>query len=137
MWEAPSAERQQGAARWARADSPSPARERKESVCELAEHAVDIALPFAVEELELALGRRLVRLGAQLCAQDGALLNRDFARAWLPQTLGPGDLADVPIEIPAPEQPGRYTLKFDLVSEGIDWFERCGSPTTSRTLWVR
>jgi MoaA/NifB/PqqE/SkfB family radical SAM enzyme len=82
-------------------------------------------------------GRRLVRLGAQLCAQDGALLNRDFARAWLPQTLGPGDRADVPIEIPAPEQPGRYTLKFDLVSEGIDWFERCGSPTTTRTLWVR
>ena len=82
-------------------------------------------------------GRRLVRLGAQLCAQDGSLLNRDFARAWLPQTLGPGDRADVPIEIPAPEQPGRYTLKFDLVSEGIDWFERCGSPTTTRTLWVR
>ena len=23
----------------------------------------------------------------------------------------------------APEQPGRYALKFDLVSEGIDWFE--------------
>ena len=82
-------------------------------------------------------GRRLVRLGAQLCAQDGALLNRDFARAWLPQTLGPGDRAEVPIEIPAPEQPGRYTLKFDLVSEGIDWFERCGSPTTTRSLWVR
>jgi len=23
------------------------------------------------------------------------------------------------------------------VSEGIDWFERCGSPTTTRRLWVR
>ena len=23
--------------------------------------------------------------------------------------------------------PGRYALKFDLVSEGVDWFERCGS----------
>ena len=33
-------------------------------------------------------GRRLVRLGAQLCAADGTLINRDFARAWLPQTLG-------------------------------------------------
>ena len=33
---------------------------------------------------------------------------------------------------PAPEQPGRYTLKFDLVSEGIDWFERCGSETTTQ-----
>jgi hypothetical protein len=82
-------------------------------------------------------GRRLVRLGAQLCAEDGTLLNRDFARAWLPATLGPGTRADIAIEIPAPEQPGRYALKFDLVSEGIDWFEKCGSPTTTRALWVR
>ena len=82
-------------------------------------------------------GRRLVRLGAQLCAADGRVLNRDFARAWLPQNLGPGAVADVPIEIPAPPQRGRYTLKFDLVSEGIDWFERCGSQTTMQTLWVR
>jgi len=28
-------------------------------------------------------------------------------------------------------------LKFDLVSEGIDWFERCGSPTTTKPLIVR
>src|SRR4029077_19391707 len=62
-------------------------------------------------------GRRLVRLGAQLCDADGTLINRDFARAWLPQTLGPGGAVDVAIEVPAPEQRGRYTLKFDLVSE--------------------
>ncbi|HYP34044.1 MAG TPA: radical SAM protein, partial [Burkholderiaceae bacterium] len=82
-------------------------------------------------------GRRLVRLGAQLCARDGRLMNRDLARAWLPQTLDPGAVAEVPIEVPVPERPGRYALKFDLVSEGIDWFERCGSPTTTRALWVR
>jgi hypothetical protein len=82
-------------------------------------------------------GRRLVRLGAQLCAMDGSVLQRDFARAWLPQTLGPGGRADVAIEIPAPDTPGRYALKFDLVSEGIDWFERCGSPTTVKALLVR
>jgi hypothetical protein len=82
-------------------------------------------------------GRRLVRLGAQLCTTDGSIINRDFARAWLPATLGPGADADVAIEIPAPEQPGRYALKFDLVSEGIDWFEKCGSPTTMKTLLVR
>jgi len=45
--------------------------------------------------------------------------------------------ADVAIEIPPLEQPGRYTLKFDLVSEGIDWFEKCGSPTTTKTFIVR
>jgi len=82
-------------------------------------------------------GRRLVRLGAQLCAADGTMINRDFARAWLPQALGPGEQADIAIEIPAPAERGRYALKFDLVSEGIDWFEKCGSQTTTRSLWVR
>jgi hypothetical protein len=81
-------------------------------------------------------GRRLVRLGAQLCTAEGAMANRDHARAWLPATLEPQQTMDVPIEIPLPEAPGRYRLKLDLVSEGIDWFEACGSPTTSRTLVV-
>jgi hypothetical protein len=81
-------------------------------------------------------GRRLVRLGAQLCAADGSLMNRDYERAWLPASLAPGARADVPITITAPSEPGRYSLKFDLVSEGIDWFEACGSPTTTKTLVV-
>ena len=85
---------------------------------------------------QASYGRRLVRLGAQLCEATGTLINRDYARAWLPGTLGPGASVNVAIEIPAPPRPGRYTLKFDLVSEGIDWFERCGSQTTSRSLWV-
>src|SRR5205085_232126 len=50
-------------------------------------------------------GRRLVRLGAQLCAEDGTMINRDYARAWLPHSLEAGGRADVGIEIPAPERP--------------------------------
>jgi hypothetical protein len=86
---------------------------------------------------QASYGRRLVRLGAQLCDASGAVIDRDFARAWLPQPLEPGARADVAITIPAPAQPGCYRLKFDLVSEGIDWFERCGSETTTKTLLVR
>jgi MoaA/NifB/PqqE/SkfB family radical SAM enzyme len=82
-------------------------------------------------------GRRLVRLGAQLCAADGTLLNRDYERAWLPSALAPGAAAEVPITVKAPDTPGHYMLKFDLVSEGIDWFEACGSPTTTTPLVVR
>jgi hypothetical protein len=82
-------------------------------------------------------GRRLVRLGAQLCAEDGTLINRDYARADLPQTLRPGDSIPVSLRFPPLPEPGTYTVKFDLVSEGVDWFERCGSQTTIKKFWVR
>jgi hypothetical protein len=65
------------------------------------------------------------------------MIDRDYARAWLPGDIPPGASVDVPIEVPAPTQPGRYALKFDLVSEGIDWFEKCGSQTTTKALVVR
>jgi len=92
------------------------------------------ARPFRAQA---SYGRRLVRLGAQLLDDRGELLNRDYARAWLPGDIPPGHCADVPIEIPAPDTPGRYALKFDLVSEGIDWFEACGSQTITKPLVVR
>jgi MoaA/NifB/PqqE/SkfB family radical SAM enzyme len=81
-------------------------------------------------------GRRLVRLGAQLAQADGTIVTRDHARAWLPRTIDPGGRADVAIEVPAPTMPGRYLLRFDLVSEGIDWFEACGSEPTVRPFEV-
>jgi hypothetical protein len=81
-------------------------------------------------------GRRLVRIGAQLCARDGSLVNRDYERAWLPETLWPDASVDVAMRLTAPPQKGRYSLKFDLVSEGIDWFEACGSQTTTKSLLV-
>jgi hypothetical protein len=85
---------------------------------------------------QASYGRRLVRLGAQLCAADGTLINRDYERAWLPQHLQPGATLEVPVTVKAPDTPGRYKLKFDLVAEGIDWFEQNGSETTSRDLIV-
>ena len=47
-----------------------------------------------------------------------------------------GDKTDVAIDVPMPREPGRYALRFDLVSEGIDWFETCGSEPTVRELVV-
>ncbi|HXG88057.1 MAG TPA: radical SAM protein [Vicinamibacterales bacterium] len=86
---------------------------------------------------QASYGRRLVRLGAQLLDESGAMINRDHARAWLPADIPPGGSADIEIEVPTPGKPGRYALKFDLVSEGIDWFEACGSETTVKTLVVK
>ena len=85
---------------------------------------------------QASYGRRLVRLGAQLCSADGTVINRDYERAWLAANLPAGDAAEIPITITAPATPGRYALKFDMVAEGIDWFEACGSPTTTKALLV-
>src|SRR5207244_12566920 len=102
----------------------------------LARAARPLRVPTRVHNLstrpfpaQATYGRRLVRLGAQLCDAAGSMIDRDYARAWLPETLAPGARARVTMDMTAPATPGRYTLKFDLVSEGIDWFERCGSPT--------
>jgi MoaA/NifB/PqqE/SkfB family radical SAM enzyme len=92
------------------------------------------ARPFRAQA---SYGRRLVRLGAQLLDDRGQLINRDHARAWLPGDIAPGASADIRIDVPAPSTPGRYALKFDLVSEGIDWFEACGSPPTVKNFIVR
>ena len=85
---------------------------------------------------QASYGRRLVRLGAQLCAADGTLINRDFARGELREPLAGGDAVDIPVQLPALPAAGKYALKFDLVYEGVDWFERCGSETTLKPLWV-
>lgn len=58
-----------------------------------------------------------MRLGAQLCREDGSLINLDFAPARLPGPIGPGQTANIEIELPPIPTPGRYTLKFDLVNE--------------------
>ena len=81
-------------------------------------------------------GRRLVRLGAQLCAEDGTLIELDFARARLPHALVGGAEEKIAIELPPVPRSGRYAIKFDLVMEGVDWFEKCGSETTLTKLWV-
>lgn len=108
-----------------RAGHPIHVRTRIHNLCER---------PFPADA---SYGRRLIRLGGQLCSADGTLLNRDFARAGLPASIDCGGWADVELRLPALKERGHYAIKFDLVSEGVDWFERCGSLTTTKKLWVR
>src|SRR5262249_13820544 len=86
---------------------------------------------------DASYGRRLVRLGAQLCTPEGTLINRDYARAGLPSAIGAGAIAAVPLYFPPVPGRGQHIVTLDVVSEGVDWSERCGSPTTPKKLWVR
>ena len=81
-----------------------------------------------------------MRLGAQLCDSQGGCSSTATSRArGCLQTMEPGGYHGRPGEIFAPVKPelGRIAMKFDLVSEGIDWFEACGFPDDDRRFWVR
>ena len=80
--------------------------------------------------------RRFVRLAAQLCDPSGQVVNRDLARAAFPHAIPGGGATDVMIAIPPLSEAGAFQLKFDLVYEGVDWFEKCGSATTRVPLVV-
>jgi MoaA/NifB/PqqE/SkfB family radical SAM enzyme len=89
--------------------------------------------PFPIRA---SYGRRVVRVGAQLCHSDGTLIERDFARGVFDDALPGGAATDVRMSLPALPRRGKFALKFDLVYEGVDWFEKCGSPTTLKPLWI-
>jgi Radical SAM superfamily/Iron-sulfur cluster-binding domain len=71
--------------------------------------------------------RRHITLGVQLLDANKRLLNRDFARLGLPEPLAANESAIFDIRAKAPENKGSYWLKLDMVCEGIEWFESCGS----------
>ena len=82
-------------------------------------------------------GRRHVRLGAQLASADGTT-DRPRLGARVPAARGSraASRPTSPSTCRRRSEPGRYALRFDLVSEGIDWFETCGSEPTVRELVV-
>jgi hypothetical protein len=58
----------------------------------------------------------------------------DFLRTALPNDVLPGGEVTLVVTLPAIAEPGRYTIVFDLVVEGLTWFsERESQPLVVRT----
>ena len=68
----------------------------------------------------------IVRLATHLYDGDGKLINIDFSRHELPVPVSPGETITMSVEEHLPGS-GRYRLAFDLVAEGVMWFENVGS----------
>jgi SAM-dependent methyltransferase len=68
----------------------------------------------------------LVRLACHLYDEHGGLLNLDHFRSELPEPVAPGDTIQMTVTVPVSEQ-RPCILGFDLVAEGVRWFERAGS----------
>ena len=73
-----------------------------------------------------------VQLGVHLLDREGKLINLDYSRHKLMEGEGraihPGETLQLETVVPSPPK-GQYIFAFDLVSEGITWFEMVGSQT--------
>jgi ubiquinone/menaquinone biosynthesis C-methylase UbiE len=72
-------------------------------------------------------GAAHVRLGVQLLDANHRLVNRDFFRQPLPRPIAPGEQVECDFLCPGPPSAGVHYFKFDLVLEGVTWFEVGGS----------
>jgi SAM-dependent methyltransferase len=77
-----------------------------------------------------------VNLGVHLRQNDGRPLDVDFARFAIEHETPPGGSQTVDFAL-EPPVPGEYLLEFDLVSEGVAWFEMNGSATATVRITVR
>jgi SAM-dependent methyltransferase len=78
------------------------------------------------------------RLGAHLYRDEPhrELVDFDWLRVALPETLGQNQEATIPVELPPVPECGRYRVVFDLVIEGYAWFAQRGSRAAELTLTV-
>lgn len=85
------------------------------------------------------LGRRFggqVTVGLKLCDLNNEVLREDMGRTPLPRDLAPGETIEIDMNVPGAINPGRYTLRYDMVVEGVTWFEFQGSTFARRSLEV-
>jgi len=77
-----------------------------------------------------------VNVGYHWRTRDG----RDVEKAGLRTAVGPGPEAgqakELSVRVSADVPPGTYQLTFDLVIEGITWFEWKGVPPVTRTVEI-
>ncbi|MDX6404836.1 MAG: hypothetical protein QOH70_2291 [Blastocatellia bacterium] len=69
----------------------------------------------------------VVMPGVRIMDDAGSLVGEVHGEPPLPRAVAPGETVSLKIEHAAPQRPGRYTLKFDLVDQHVCWFEDVGS----------
>jgi hypothetical protein len=86
-----------------------------------------------------ARGRRFggqVTCGLKVCAPSGEVLREDLGRTPLAADVHPGEMAEIAMTVHADLAPGLYELRYDMVVEGVTWFEFHGSPCPRRALEI-
>ena len=77
-----------------------------------------------------------VHLSYHLYDAAGKLVQWNGLRSDLPRTISPGATATVAMQVAAPGLTGRYTIRPDLVRDGVGWFSAGEAPAGSFPLRV-
>ena len=84
-------------------------------------------------------GRRFggqVTVGLKICNERDEVLREDLGRTAMPRDVAPGDEVEIDMTVAGLLPAGRYLLRYDMVVEGVTWFEFQGSPCAYRSLEV-
>ena len=84
-----------------------------------------------------ARGRRFggqTTVGLKVCDLQGNVLREDLGRTPLPRDVAPGESIEIAMSVAGDLAAGRYQLRYDMVVEGVTWFEFHGSPCPRRPL---
>jgi len=79
----------------------------------------------------------LFRLAYHWATSGGSIIVWDGLRTVLPQSVGPGQSLTLTASLQAPATAGTYTLKWDLVQDGVTWFSSPGVATGNQTVTVQ
>jgi SAM-dependent methyltransferase len=71
--------------------------------------------------------RGAVMLGIKILDGGGNIVDEFHGEPALPRAIAPGEETVIIVEHAAPANPGRYSMKIDLVDQHICWFEERGS----------
>jgi SAM-dependent methyltransferase len=86
-----------------------------------------------------ARGRRFggqVTLGLKVCTTDGEIVREDLGRTPLPHDVAPAAEVTLDIGVDGVLPAGHYHLRYDMIVEGVIWFEFDGSPCAVCSLEV-
>ncbi len=86
-----------------------------------------------------ARGRRFggqVTCGLKVSHARGDVIREDLGRTALPQDVAPDHEVALDVTVAGVLPPGDYRLHYDMVVEGVTWFEFQGSPCAWRSLTV-
>jgi SAM-dependent methyltransferase len=86
-----------------------------------------------------ARGRRFggqVTVGLKVCTLEGEVIREDLGRTPLPHDVASGEEVEIEMTVAGLLPAGRYELRYDMVVEGVTWFEFHGSPCLRRGLVI-